>query len=107
MLEENVVESLLEPLTDPWDSSVCDGECDCAMMTTAKVSPQVLKDLCSDKCIIAFANIKEVNENLRNKILNDEVQFEKTFKELKSKLFEKVNEISSLKHESSITKGQL
>ncbi|MFS7980723.1 hypothetical protein Hanom_Chr10g00942641 [Helianthus anomalus] len=79
MLEEKVDEPLLEPLTDPWDSRVCDGECDCAMMATAKVSPQVLKDLCSDKCIIAFANIKEVNENLRNKILNDEVQFEKTF----------------------------
>ncbi|MFS7946866.1 hypothetical protein Hanom_Chr06g00541411 [Helianthus anomalus] len=31
----------------------------------------------------------------------------KTFKELKSKLFEKESEISSLKHESSITKDQL
>ncbi|MFS7995221.1 hypothetical protein Hanom_Chr12g01115501 [Helianthus anomalus] len=76
MLEEKVTETLLEPLDDPWDSSVCDGECDCAMIADAKVLPQVLKDLCSDKCIIAFANIKEVNENLRNKILNDEVQFE-------------------------------
>ncbi|MFS7995323.1 hypothetical protein Hanom_Chr12g01116621 [Helianthus anomalus] len=107
MLEEKVVETLLEPLADPWDSKVCDGECDCVMMAAAKVSPQVLKDLCSDKCIIAFANIKGVNENIRNKILNDEVQFEKTFKELKNKLFEKENEIRSLKHESSITEDQL
>ncbi|MFS8019863.1 hypothetical protein Hanom_Chr15g01408681 [Helianthus anomalus] len=49
----------------------------------------------------------KVNENLRNKILNDEVQFEKTFKELKTKLFEKENEINRLKHDSSITKDQL
>ncbi|MFS7906320.1 hypothetical protein Hanom_Chr01g00057881 [Helianthus anomalus] len=98
MLEEMDVEPLLEPLAHPWDTSVCDGECDCSMMATAKVSPQVIKDLCSDKCIIAFTNIKEVNENLRNKILKDEVQFEKTFKELKNKLFETENEISSLKH---------
>ncbi|MFS7998654.1 hypothetical protein Hanom_Chr12g01156431 [Helianthus anomalus] len=55
------------------------------MMAATKVSPQVLKNLCSDKYIIAFANIKDVNENLRNKILNDEIQFKKTFKELKSK----------------------
>ncbi|KAM0016885.1 hypothetical protein Hdeb2414_s0028g00701771 [Helianthus debilis subsp. tardiflorus] len=75
------------------------------MMAAAKVSPQVLKDLCSHKCIIAFANIKEVNENLRNNILNDEVQFEKTFKELKYKLLKKENEINSLKHEISITKS--
>ena len=40
-----------------------DHQCDCAMMAAAKVSPQVLEKLCSDKCIIAFANIKEVNEN--------------------------------------------
>ncbi|MFS7979584.1 hypothetical protein Hanom_Chr10g00929411 [Helianthus anomalus] len=107
MLEEKVAEPLLGPLTNPWDSNVCDGECDRAMMAAAKVSPQVSKDLYLDKCIIAFANIKDVNENLRNKILNDKVQFEKTFKELKSKLFEKENEISSLKHESNITKDQL
>ncbi|MFS7962854.1 hypothetical protein Hanom_Chr08g00731411 [Helianthus anomalus] len=49
MLEEKVVKPLLEPLVDPWYSSVCDGECDCAMMAATKVSPQVLKDLCSDK----------------------------------------------------------
>ncbi|MFS8021645.1 hypothetical protein Hanom_Chr16g01429851 [Helianthus anomalus] len=54
--------------------------------------------------MILSANIKEVNENLRNKILDDEIQFEKLVKELKSKLFEKDNEISSLKHESSITR---
>ncbi|MFS7954381.1 hypothetical protein Hanom_Chr07g00629611 [Helianthus anomalus] len=68
MLEEKKVEPLLEPLIDPWDASVCEGECDCAMMAAAKVSTQILKDLCLDKCIIAFANTKEVNENLRNKI---------------------------------------
>ena len=37
-----------------------DHQCDCAMMAAAKVLPQVLEKLCSDKCIIAFANIKEV-----------------------------------------------
>ncbi|MFS7994683.1 hypothetical protein Hanom_Chr12g01108951 [Helianthus anomalus] len=89
------------------DARLCADECDCAMMAATKVSPHILKDLCSDKCIIAFANIKEVNKNLRNKILKDEVQFEKTFKELKNKLFDKDNEISSLKHEHSITKDQL
>ncbi|MFS7938500.1 hypothetical protein Hanom_Chr05g00440451 [Helianthus anomalus] len=107
LLEEKEEEPLLEPLAGPWDASVCDGECECVMMASAKLSPQILKDLYSDKCIITFANIKEVNENLRNKILKDEVQFEKTFKELKNKLFDKENEISSLKHEHSITKDQL
>ncbi|MFS7946867.1 hypothetical protein Hanom_Chr06g00541421 [Helianthus anomalus] len=68
VLEEKVGEELIEPLSDPWDFSACEGECDCAMMAAAKVSSQVLKDLCSDNCIIVFANIKEVNENLRNKI---------------------------------------
>ncbi|MFS7918510.1 hypothetical protein Hanom_Chr03g00202031 [Helianthus anomalus] len=58
MLEEKVDEPLLEPLTDPYDSSVCNGECDCAIMVSAKLSPQALKDLGLDKCIIAFANIK-------------------------------------------------
>ncbi|MFS7935810.1 putative transcription factor interactor and regulator CCHC(Zn) family [Helianthus anomalus] len=87
--EEKVGEELLEPLSDPWDSSVYEGECDCAMMAAAKVSSQVHTDFCSDKCIIAFANIKEVNENLRNKILNDEVQFEKTFKELNQNCLKK------------------
>ncbi|MFS7906471.1 hypothetical protein Hanom_Chr01g00059591 [Helianthus anomalus] len=80
MLEKKEPEPLLEPLADPWDARVCEDECDCAMMAAAKVSPQVLKNLCSDKCIIAFANVKEVNENLRDKILYDEVQFEKTVK---------------------------
>ncbi|MFS7996496.1 hypothetical protein Hanom_Chr12g01130661 [Helianthus anomalus] len=107
MLEEKEAEPLLEPLDDPWDASVCDGECDCAMMAAAKVSPQILKDVCSDKCIIAFANIKKVNENLRNKILKDEVQFEKTFKEFKNNLFDKETETNSLKHEHNITKDQL
>src|ERR1043165_7225273 len=76
-------------------------------MAATKVSPRILKDLCSDKCVIAFANIKEVNQNLRKKILDDEVQFEKLSKELKSKLTEKESEISSLKHETTITKNQL
>ncbi|MFS7908899.1 putative transcription factor interactor and regulator CCHC(Zn) family [Helianthus anomalus] len=57
--------------------------------------------------IIAFANIEEVNENLRDKILKDELQLEKTVKELKNKLYEKENEICSLKHEHNITKDQL
>ncbi|MFS7997969.1 hypothetical protein Hanom_Chr12g01148191 [Helianthus anomalus] len=77
------------------------------MMATAKVSPLVLKNLCSDKCIIAFVNVKEVNENLRDKILKDEVQFEKYVKELKDKLSEKDNEICSLRHEHNINKAQL
>ena len=77
------------------------------MMAAAKVSPQVLEKLCSDNCIIAFANIKEVNENLRGKILSDEVIFERSLKELKNKLAEKDKEISSLKEEESITKTQL
>ena len=49
------------------------------MMAAAKVTPQVLEKLCSDKFIIAFANIKEVNENLR------EVKFEKSKKSAVSK----------------------
>ncbi|MFS7996059.1 hypothetical protein Hanom_Chr12g01125391 [Helianthus anomalus] len=105
--EEKNGEELMKPWSGPWESSVCEGESDCVMMDAAKVSPQVLKDLCSDKCIIAFVNINEMNENVRNKILDDEIQFEKLAKELKSKLFEKGSEISSLKHESSITKDQL
>ncbi|MFS7939037.1 hypothetical protein Hanom_Chr05g00446921 [Helianthus anomalus] len=60
ILEGKVGEEMVNPLTDPWDSSVCEGECVCAMMAAAKVSPQVLKDLCSDKCVIAFANFKNV-----------------------------------------------
>ncbi|MFS8033849.1 hypothetical protein Hanom_Chr17g01574391 [Helianthus anomalus] len=91
---EEVGEELMEPLSDPWESSVCEGECDCAIMAAAKVSPHVLKDLCSDKCIFAFANIKEVNENHRNKILDDEIHFEKLANESTSKLFEKECEIS-------------
>ncbi|MFS8032480.1 hypothetical protein Hanom_Chr17g01558271 [Helianthus anomalus] len=97
LLEKTEPEPLLEPLSDPWsadevekDPNACENECDCAIMAAAKVSPQVLKNLCSDKCIIAYANIKEVNENLRDKILKYEVQFEKTVKELKSKLYEKI-----------------
>ena len=83
--EEEVVN-----LSDPWGASDdCECKCDCALMAAAKVSPQILKDLCSDKCVIAFANIKEVNENLRKKVLDDEVQFEKLSKDLKSKLTEK------------------
>ncbi|MFS7998290.1 hypothetical protein Hanom_Chr12g01151921 [Helianthus anomalus] len=74
------------------------------MMAAAKVPLQVLKNLCSDKCIIPFANVKEVNENLRDKILKDEVQFEKSVKELKNKLSEKDNESCSLRHEHNITK---
>ena len=77
------------------------------MMAASKVSPQVLVNLCTDKCIIAFANIKEVNENLRDRLLSSEVQFEKSLKDLKSKLMKKDNEINSLKHEHSITKDQL
>ncbi|MFS8023964.1 hypothetical protein Hanom_Chr16g01457741 [Helianthus anomalus] len=71
LLGENS-EPLLEPLSDPWfeeeekkqgekEEKVPDEKehvCDCAMMVAAKVSPQVLKNLYSDKCIIAFANIK-------------------------------------------------
>ena len=76
-------------------------------MAAAKVSPQVLEKLCSDNCIISFANIKEVNENLRDKILSDEVKFERSLKELKNKLAEKDKEISSMKEEQSITKTQL
>ncbi|KAJ0618159.1 hypothetical protein HanHA89_Chr02g0050011 [Helianthus annuus] len=113
-LLEKEHEPLLEPLADPWcvdevekDTRACENVCDCAMMAVAKVSPQVLKNLCSNKCIITFANVKEVNENLRDKILKHEVQFEKSVKELKNKLYEKDNEISSLKHEHSITKNQL
>ena len=84
-----------------------DHQCDCAMMAAAKVSPQVLEKLCSYKCIIALANIKEINENLRDKVLSDEVKFEKSIKELRNKLAEKDKEISSLKEEQSITKTQL
>ncbi|MFS7981356.1 hypothetical protein Hanom_Chr10g00949971 [Helianthus anomalus] len=92
LLGENS-ETLIEPLIDLWsqddkekkdlkkageEERRADEEnvhqCDCAMMGAAKVSPQVLEKLCSDKCIIAFANIKDVNENLRNKILSDEVK---------------------------------
>ncbi|MFS7946088.1 hypothetical protein Hanom_Chr06g00531941 [Helianthus anomalus] len=76
MLEEKETEPMLEPFADPWDASVRENECDCAMMAAAK-------------------------------ILKDEVQFEKTFKELKNKLFVKENKISNLKHEHSITKDQL
>ena len=115
--------TLIEPLIDLWseedkkeenagekEERAGDEEntqCDCAMMAAAKVSPQVLEKLCSDNCIIAFANIKEVNENLRDKILSDEVKFEKSLKELRNKLAEKDKEISSLKEEQSITKTQL
>ncbi|KAJ0621741.1 hypothetical protein HanIR_Chr01g0012141 [Helianthus annuus] len=125
LLEENS-EILIEPLTDPWSKEDKEEEepkeagdeeervdeednhrCDCAMMAAAKVSPQVLEKLCLDNCIIAFANIKEVNENLRDKILSDEVKFEKSLKELKNKLTEKDKVISSLKEEQSITKTQL
>ncbi|KAJ0952673.1 hypothetical protein HanPSC8_Chr02g0075051 [Helianthus annuus] len=77
------------------------------MMAAAKVSPQVLEKQCSDNYIIAFANIKEVNENLRDKILSDEVIFERSLKELKNKLAEKEKEICSMKEEQSITKTQL
>ncbi|KAJ0623130.1 hypothetical protein HanIR_Chr01g0028371 [Helianthus annuus] len=111
--------TLIEPLTDPWSEEEKTREieeraedeenpkCDCAMMAAAKVSPQVLEKLCSDNCIIAFANIKEVNENLRDKILSDEVIFERSLKELKNKLAEKEKEICSMKEEQSITKTQL
>ncbi|KAJ0467321.1 putative transcription factor interactor and regulator CCHC(Zn) family [Helianthus annuus] len=115
--------ALIEPMIDLWceedkkdekageEEERADEEenpkCDCAMMAAAKVSPQVLEKLCSENCIIAFANIKEVNENLRNKILTDEVKFERSLKELKNKLTEKEKEISSLKEEQSITKTQL
>ncbi|MFS7945246.1 hypothetical protein Hanom_Chr06g00521911 [Helianthus anomalus] len=77
LLEKKESEPLLEPLADPWDGRVCEDECDYAMMAAAKISPQVLKNPCSDKCIIGFANIKEVNENHRDTILKDEAQFEK------------------------------
>ncbi|KAJ0513270.1 hypothetical protein HanHA300_Chr10g0355621 [Helianthus annuus] len=125
LLEENS-ETLLEPLSNLWSKEdkkeeekkkageeevradeEGDHQCDCAMMAAAKVSPQVLEKLCSDKCIIAFANIKEVNENLRDKVLSDEVKFEKSLKELRNKLAEIDKEISSLKEEHSITKTQL
>ncbi|MFS7953602.1 putative transcription factor interactor and regulator CCHC(Zn) family [Helianthus anomalus] len=115
--------TLVEPMTDLWseedkkDEKAGEKEeradveenpkCDCAIMAAAKVSPQVLEKLCSNNCIIAFANIKEVNENLRNKILTDEVKFERSLKELKNKLTEKEKEISSMKEEQSITKTQL
>ncbi|MFS7907476.1 hypothetical protein Hanom_Chr01g00071881 [Helianthus anomalus] len=49
LLEKKESEPLLEPLAGPWDGRVCEDECDCAMMAAAKVSPQVLKKLCSDK----------------------------------------------------------
>lgn len=104
-VEESEVEVV--NLSDPWGSDDCDCQCNCALMAAAKVSPQILNDLCSDKCIVAFAKIKEVNENFRKKILEDKIQFEKLTKELKSKITEKESEISSLKHEASITKDQL
>ncbi|MFS7976659.1 hypothetical protein Hanom_Chr10g00894961 [Helianthus anomalus] len=104
----------MEPLSDPWSveeeekkPKECESVSDCPMMAAAKVSSQALKNLCSDKCIITFANVREVNENLRDKILKDEIQFEKFVKELKIKLLEKDNEICSLQHEHSITKDQL
>ncbi len=51
--EEEVVN-----LTDPWGASDdCERKCDCALMAAVKVSPQILKDLRSNKCVIAFANI--------------------------------------------------
>ncbi|MFS7953636.1 hypothetical protein Hanom_Chr07g00621001 [Helianthus anomalus] len=64
-LLEKETKPLLEPLAEPWckdeagkGTSACENVCDCAMMATAKVSPHVLKNLCSDKCIISFANVK-------------------------------------------------
>ncbi|MFS8003103.1 hypothetical protein Hanom_Chr13g01209961 [Helianthus anomalus] len=87
VLEKSEPEPLLEPLAHPWSAyegekvtSACENECDYVMMVAAKVSPQVLKNLCSNKCAIAFANIKEVTENLRDKILKDVVQFENLLK---------------------------
>ena len=100
-------EAVVVNLSDPWGTDDCESQCNCALMAAAKVSPQILSELCSDKCIIAFAKIKEVNENFRQKILEDEINFEKLTKELKLKLSEKESEISSLKHEASIVKDQL
>ena len=48
-----------------------------------------------------------LNENLRSKILEDEVNCEKFVMDLKAKLVSKESEISNLKHEASITKDQL
>ncbi|XP_022013902.1 uncharacterized protein LOC110913373 [Helianthus annuus] len=45
MLEEKKTELLLEPLADPWDASVCEGECDCAMMAAAKGASVCLDSL--------------------------------------------------------------
>ena len=76
--EESEVEFV--NLSDPWGTDDCDCQCNCALMVPAKVSPQILNDLCSDKCVIAFAKIKEVNEHFRKKILEDEIQFKNSLK---------------------------
>ena len=70
VIEEKAVDEKISP-TDPWNTNECEEECDCALVAATKVSSEILKDLCTDKCIIAFANIKMVNENLRNKILEE------------------------------------
>ncbi|MFS7994391.1 hypothetical protein Hanom_Chr12g01105401 [Helianthus anomalus] len=48
----------------------------------------------------------QVNENLRKNVFDGEDQLEKIIKEFKSKITEKDQEISRLKHEATITKVQ-
>ncbi|KAJ0940057.1 hypothetical protein HanRHA438_Chr02g0068361 [Helianthus annuus] len=81
--------------------------CDLVQTTGSKVSPHILKEFCLHKRIIAFAKIKEVNENLREKVQVSEIVLEKLKKDSKTRLTEKDQEISSLKHEATITKDQL
>ncbi|MFS7917073.1 hypothetical protein Hanom_Chr03g00184771 [Helianthus anomalus] len=76
-------------------------------MDASKVLHQTLKELRSDKCILAFANIKDVNENLREKVQISEITHEKLKRDFKTRIAEKDLEISSLKHEATITKDQL
>ncbi|MFS7914134.1 hypothetical protein Hanom_Chr02g00149811 [Helianthus anomalus] len=76
-------------------------------MVASKVTPQTLKKLCYDKCIIAFANIKEVNENIRKNVQISEIILEKLKRDFKTRFVEKDLEISSLRHKVSITNDQL
>ncbi|MFS7950857.1 hypothetical protein Hanom_Chr07g00588131 [Helianthus anomalus] len=77
------------------------------MIDVAKVSSQILKESCFYKCIIAFANRKDVNENLRKIVLDGEIQLERIKKDFKSQLIENDQEICMFKHEYSNTKDQL
>ncbi|XP_022024739.1 uncharacterized protein LOC110925078 [Helianthus annuus] len=43
--EEKVGEELMKPLSNPWESSVCEGECDCTMMVAAKGASTFLDSL--------------------------------------------------------------